>query len=98
MKQFINYLAIAITGLTFLAGCDKVDDLPFYENGTAVTLSANKTAVVASAADSTTNVVSFNWTSPEYATDSSRYKFLIQIDSTGRNFAQATTKEIIGNR
>jgi hypothetical protein len=52
---------------------------------------------VATAADSTTNVVSFNWTSPEYATDSNRYKFLLQIDSTGRNFAQAVTKEVTGN-
>jgi hypothetical protein len=35
-------------------------------------------------------VVAFSWTSPNYATDTTNYKFIIEIDSTGRNFAKAT--------
>ncbi len=96
--QSIKNLALFFAGLSlFFFACKKVDDLPFYDEGKPVSLSASKTAVTATAADSTTNVVTFNWTSPEYATDSSRYKFLLQVDSAGRNFAQAVTKEVTGN-
>ena len=65
MKKFLSLFSIVFTAAMFFAGCSKVDDLPMYENGTAVTLTASKTAVVATAADSTTNVVVFNWTSPK---------------------------------
>ncbi|HZH96032.1 MAG TPA: SusE domain-containing protein [Flavisolibacter sp.] len=97
MKKIFSIASIVLTAALFFAGCSKVDDLPMYENGNAVTLTASKTAVVATAADSTTNVVTFNWTSPKYATDSNKYKFLLQFDSTGRNYAQASTREITGN-
>ncbi len=97
MKKFLSIFLTGLTAFFFFAGCNKVADLPQYEKGTAVTLTANKTTVVATAADSTTNVVTFNWTSPKYATDTSSYKFLLQFDSTGRNFAQASTVQVKGN-
>src|SRR5262249_7597101 len=75
----------------------KVADLPYYKNGAAVTLTASKTAVTPTAADSATNVVSFAWTSPKYATDSSTYKFIVEIDSTGRNFSKEVTRVVTGS-
>ena len=49
-------------------------------------------------ADSNKNVLVLDWTSPEYASDSSSYKYIVEIDSAGRNFSKATTKTIIGDR
>ncbi len=97
MKHINKLLFLsAVTTLLFTA-CRRVDDLPHYNNGTAVTLTASKTAVIATAADSLTNVISFAWTSPKYATDSSKYKFILEIDSTTRNFSKEVTKIVIGS-
>jgi hypothetical protein len=46
--------------------------------------------------DSNKTVLTFTWTDPKYATDSSKNKYIIQIDSAGRNFSKATSKEVIG--
>lgn len=89
---------LLITGLfLFLAACHKVKDLPYYDKGTAVTLTASATAVTPVLADSVNNVVTFSWTNPEYATDSSTYKFILEIDSTGRNFSNKKTKLVTGS-
>ena len=37
-------------------------------------------------ADSNNNVVTFSWTNPNYAQDSSLYKFVIEIDSVAREY------------
>lgn len=94
----INQLIGFCAALLFMAvGCDKVDDLPFYNNGSAVTISASKTSVAPTPADSNNNVLSFSWTSPNYSSDPNTYKFIVEIDSTGRNFSKKVTKEVIGN-
>jgi hypothetical protein len=96
MRSVFN-LFIAGTGLAFLlAGCEKIEKLPFYGNGTAVTLTASKTAVVPTAADSTNDVITFSWTNPKYATDSANQKFILEIDSSGRDFAHEVTFEVKG--
>lgn len=95
----IKNLLILLAGLTVaITACTKVEDLPFYEKGTAVTLSSSKTAVVPTPADSTSEVIGFSWTSPLYSTDTSNYKFLLEIDTTGRNFAKKFTSEVKGTR
>lgn len=96
MRQFLNSFLFVATAFLVFSGCRKVDDLPFYEKGTAVTLTASKSAVVATAADSSTSVIDFSWTNPNYQTDSSTYKFILEIDSSGRNFSKPYTKEVIG--
>ncbi len=40
--------------------------------------------------------LTLNWTSPNYATDSANIKYTIEIDSTGKNFSNPYTKEVIG--
>ncbi|MBI5371183.1 MAG: SusE domain-containing protein [Sphingobacteriales bacterium] len=96
MRKTIKNLIIGVLSVAAIAGCQKVPDLPYYDNGTTVTLTANKTAVTPTPADSISNVISFSWTNPEYKQDSSLYKYVLEIDSTGRNFAKESIKIVTG--
>lgn len=97
MKKLINKLTLA-TGIIFLiSSCHKVADLPYYNNGEAVKLTASKTTIAITAADSANKVVDFSWTSPKYATDTSTYKFIVEIDSANRNFSKKITRTTSGS-
>lgn len=97
--KYINKILLLATVITVVfAGCRKVDDLPFYEEGSSVTLSASSSNITPSLADSNKTVVSFSWTNPEYASDETTYKYIIEIDSAGRNFSNKVTMEVIGDR
>lgn len=98
MRTFKNLLVLLAGVIMVIAACKKVEDLPFYGKGTAVTLSSTKTAVVPTPADSTTEVVGFSWTSPAYSTDTSNYKYVLEIDTAGRNFTKKFTHELKGAR
>lgn len=89
------FLLPALLVLAMMA-CHKVGDLPYYEKGHAVQLSVSSNTVVLTPADSTKNVVSFSWTSPDYSIDTARVKYLLQIDTVGRQFARAATIQING--
>ena len=98
MKNSIKLLSLGwVLVLTVLA-CTKVADLPFYDKGSAVTLSSSFATVVSTQADSNRNVVSFTWTNPKHGTDSANYKFVLSIDSAGRNFSREVTKTVMGAR
>jgi len=97
MRNLFNKLCIAAVATVLFMGCHKVEDLPHYENGTAVALTASATSVTPTAADSVNAVVSFSWTTPKYATDSGTYKYVLEIDSTGKNFSNPSRKIVIGN-
>ncbi|MEO6547053.1 MAG: SusE domain-containing protein, partial [Ferruginibacter sp.] len=47
-------------------------------------------------ADSNKVVASFSWTNPQYATDSSKQKFILEIDSAGRNFSRSIKRIVSG--
>lgn len=96
MKSFIKKLSLAALIATGFVACDKVDSLPHYGNGKAPVLSASSTTIAAAPADSNKTALTLNWTYPDYATDSSNIKYIIEIDSTGKNFAKAASKEISG--
>ena len=98
MRAIKNCLVLFAGLFVFMTSCEKIEDLPYYDKGSVVTLTASKTAVTPTPADSVTEVISFNWTDPAYATDTSSYKFILELDSTGRNFAKKITKEVIGKR
>lgn len=92
----INRLIALLTGLTVLVlACNKLDDLPYYNNGSPVTLSASRTSVAPTPADSNTAVLTFTWTSPNYGTAETNYKYIVEIDSTGRNFSRKITREVL---
>jgi hypothetical protein len=47
-------------------------------------------------ADSNNTILTLNWTNPQFATDAASYKYVIEIDSTGKNFAKADTRTVTG--
>ena len=96
MRYINKFLFLSVIAALALTACEKIENLPYYEKGTAVTLTSSKTSVEPTLADSLSNVVTFSWTNPNYATDSSTYKFILEIDSSGRDFSKKTTKEVIG--
>ncbi len=94
MRKIFNSILI-VTGLaSIIAACDKAQDLPYYKNGNAVTLSIFETTLTPHASDSSNAILTLNWTFPNYATDSSNMKYIVEIDSTGKNFAHEVTKTI----
>ncbi|WP_447640440.1 MULTISPECIES: SusE domain-containing protein [Chitinophagaceae] len=99
MKIFFKIIGMmAVVGI-FLISCDKKSNLPDaqYGNGTATVLSASTTSVSPKAGDSSNVVLTLNWTDPHYATASSTQKFIIEIDSAGRNFSKEITTVAIGD-
>ena len=97
MKKILAIFSIATVAALLFAACTKVDDLPYYENGNAVTLTSSKTAVAPAPADSLTNMIAFSWTNPDYASDANTFKYVLEIDSAGRNFTQKVSKIVTGS-
>ena len=102
MKKNINSLFLILAGIFILVSCqkilDKKDGLPPYANaGNAPTLSSDVTTVSPTAADSGKAVVTFTWTSPQYATDSSTVKYILEIDSSATNSDGAFKREVTGD-
>ncbi|MEJ7911749.1 MAG: hypothetical protein WKF70_01245, partial [Chitinophagaceae bacterium] len=81
MKQFVNYFLLIAAAAVLFAACDKVDALPRYEAGKAVTVAASSAAIAPPAADSNKVALTLSWSSPGYATDSANIKYTIEIDS-----------------
>jgi len=98
MKFLNKIMLLAVTVLIMVSACEKVPDLPFHEDGIESVLSSSAATLAPLPADSNKTVLTLNWTSPEYATDSATFRFIVQIDSAGRNFSKATSKELIGTR
>ena len=87
---------IVVMGLLTLAACDKKDIPTVFAEGIASVLSSSSSNVAPAPADSNNTALTLNWTSPQYATDSANYKFIIEIDSTGKNFAKVDSRTITG--
>jgi hypothetical protein len=97
MKSLINFILLA-AGITFLlTACDKVGDLPSYGTGATPVLSTSAATVAPLPADSNNTALTLSWTFPKYANDSATTKYTIEIDSTGKNFAKASTKIVSGS-
>lgn len=96
MKYLTKLILSAFFILVFIS-CKKVADLPFYKSGKAPVLTSSVTAVAAVPADSLNPVLTLSWSFPEYATDSANMKYVVEIDSAGRNFSHAATRTILGD-
>ena len=96
MKNKFKLLALFAGMILFFAACNKVADLAHYQNGTAPVLTASTTSIAPAVADSNNVVLSLSWTYPNHATDSGNIKYLIEIDSAGRNFTKAVSKIVMG--
>ena len=97
MKIFFKTIIAVATTALFLSACSKVADLPVYGNGSTSVLSASSNVLAATVADSSADLVTFNWTFPNYATAQANHKYILQIDSVGRNFEKAASREIMGD-
>jgi hypothetical protein len=98
MKLLQRTGLLAMLSLLLVTACDKVDDLPFFAEGNEPVLSASATTIAPLPADSNNTVLVLDWTSPNYATDTATYKYIIEVDSAGRNFSRAVRQEVIGER
>lgn len=96
MKILNKYSLIMLLTILVFTACDKAEKLPFYTEGVATTLSAASTTVAPIPADSNKYSLILNWTDPKYAQEAKLYKFVIEIDSTTRNFSKAYTRTVIG--
>lgn len=94
MKNNLKLLLTILVLSAFFA-CKK-DTTPFFPNGNAPVLKSSVTSITPMAADSSSTVLTLNWSNPKYSTDSSHQKFIIEIDSSGRNFAHEVTFEADG--
>ncbi len=81
-----------------VVACKKEGALPYYSSGNAPVLTASKSAVAATPADSDNVVVTLLWTNPVYANDATTTKYVIEVDSTGRNFAKSVSMTLTGTR
>lgn len=97
MKYISQKLLFVLATIAVFAACHKVKDLPYYANGNAVTLTASSDAIAPSPADSSSDVITLSWTDPNYASDSSKFKYIVEIDSAGRNFSNKVTKQVTGD-
>lgn len=97
--RLIKTIILSAAGLIiFFTSCDKADTLPLYGTGVAPMLTASTTTVAPAPSDSDKVALTLSWTTPNYATDSSNYKYVIEFDTTGRNLSNARTVTVTGTR
>ncbi|MES2646834.1 MAG: SusE domain-containing protein [Bacteroidota bacterium] len=96
MKNIFKYLFFASLFAGIATGCEKTEVLPFYKSGTAPSLSSSTSTIAAIPADSSKSIITFSWTNPAYAADSATSKYVLQMDTTGGNFAKATSRTVVG--
>jgi starch-binding outer membrane protein SusE/F len=95
--RHIQGLLAVILFFSVLA-CEKIERLPFYGEGYTPELVASATSLAPVPADSNKTVLTLNWSDPGYASDTATFKYIVQIDSAGRNFAKAVSFQLIGKR
>jgi starch-binding outer membrane protein SusE/F len=99
MKLFSKIGVLFVAMVAIFTACEKVPDLPFYApispTGGA-TLSSSAATWAPAPADSNNVGLRFNWTKPAYSVDSATIKYVIEIDSTGKNFVRPMSRTISG--
>jgi len=93
--KHLNKFWLLTLGLLILIACEKKEALPFFENGDAPALTSTAATLAPPVSDSDKVVLTLNWTDPEFATTTQKTKYILQIDSSGRNFSKAVAFELI---
>lgn len=96
MKYVCKLVLGVLFAVVLYSSCDKADSLVVAHTGSPVNLIASATTIAPAPADSNSTVLTLSWTSPNYATAATNYKYIIEIDSTGRNFATEYTRVLTG--
>jgi hypothetical protein len=95
MKKFAQLLLLSTLVMGIYSACNKADDLPYYAKGVKPVLTASSNTLAPPPADSNKTVLTLGWTFPNYGTDSSNVKYIVEIDSAGKNFSNPASKTII---
>ena len=98
MKYLSKIILLFGITSTMMLACTKENALPIYTTGNATTLSSSKSVIAVAVADSNLAAVTFSWSNPNYTTDSATVKYVLEIDSTGRNFSKSVKMTVIGAR
>lgn len=102
MKNILKFIITGFALTALVTACSKIDNLhkedplPLYEKGKSPVLSSSTTIVAPTIADTSNSVISFSWTSPEYANDSSTTKYVLEVDTTGGTFINPASKTVNG--
>jgi hypothetical protein len=96
MKYLLKAGILTMVLAVILSACSKVSPLQLFSNGTPAVLTASSNAITPAPSDSNKVVATFSWTNPNHATDSNTQKFVLEVDSTGRNFSKEITSVVIG--
>ena len=97
MKYLLKFAFAAAALILIFASCEKANNLPNYSPGLGVNLSSSVAALAPAAVDSNKTVITFSWNNPGFATDPATCKYIVEIDSAGRNFSKEVTKTVIGS-
>ncbi|MEP6683812.1 MAG: SusE domain-containing protein [Parafilimonas sp.] len=99
MKHILNLILVAASISFILSACNKLADLPAntFQSGTAPVLSSDVASFTSAPADSDNVALTLSWTNPAYATDSSTVKYIVQIDSAGKNFSNPQSVTVKGS-
>ena len=102
MKYFSKPIIAILASVALFSACsklnikDKEDVLPVYQLGVSPVLSSSSVAIAPTLTDTNGIAVTFKWTNPRYSNDSATTKYILEIDSAGKNFANAQSKTVIG--
>jgi hypothetical protein len=92
MKNIIKIIFLFLIPAFVFNSCHKVADLTVANHGTPVVVYASSSNIAPAPADSLKTALTLTWTSPNYATAGTNYKYIIEIDSSGRNFSKENTR------
>ncbi|MEO8711145.1 MAG: SusE domain-containing protein [Parafilimonas sp.] len=96
MKNIFKISLLVMSAVIIFAACKKTDSLPYYASGTAPVLTSDANSFAPTPADSDNVALTFSWSSPGYATDSTTAKYIVQIDSAGGDFSNAPSRTVTG--
>jgi len=96
MKHFIKNIALSTIVFMLITSCDKKDTITYYNGGTNPVVMASSDSVSCRTSDSVKSVLTLNWTDPKNGGIDSTTRYILQIDSSGRNFSQAYTDTLFG--
>lgn len=102
MKYFSKLLVAVLGSVALFSACSKIDvlenaeNLPLYKEGFSPALTSDVAVVSPVLADTSRSVITFSWTFPKYASDSATFKYILQIDSAGKNFSSPASRTVIG--
>ena len=102
MKNISKLILASLTLMMIFSACNKtdnltkVDALPVYQLGVSPVLTSSVATVAPTIADTSNAVINFSWSNPKYSNDSATTKYILEIDSTGKNFNNKNSKTVFG--